>query len=248
MEKEITLSLWLIQTLLDNIYMFNLNCFFMNYLCCKVDSICHMGNSDYYSLMERMVISSTENTQYFVYLLVAIILIFLILLLLLPYFYCNMTNKNREYQNVIACEISKLNQTLNCSISTIRNFSIKNSKCDDNQPNNNEYLIKLYFLLVEIHKNIESCCNNKDKNKDDQIDELFKYLSNHTKIVTLLDSFHFADNTNICELLDQFEVIAKKIICDCKKSQNQEYDTEIKNIKDKLNYFISMLKDLLNIK
>lgn len=220
----------------------------MNYLCCKVDSICHMGNSDYYSLMERMVISSTENTQYFVYVLVAIILIFLILLLLIPYLYCNMTNKNKEYQNVIACEISKLNQTLNCSISTFRNFSIKNSKCDDYQPNNNEYLIKLYFLLVEIHKNIESCCNNKDKKRDDQIDELFKYLSNHTKIVTLLNSVHFADNTNICELLDQFEVIAKKIICDCNKSHNQEFDTEIKKIKDKLNYFISMLKDLLNIK
>lgn len=159
-----------------------------------------------------------------------------------------MTNKSREYQNSISYEISKLSQTVNCSMSAFREFSNRNNKCYDYQLNNNECLIKLYYYLVDIQDNINECYNNRDKNIKGFVDGLFKFQSNHIKVVELLHSVHFSDNTNICELLDQFEVAAKKMLLEYNNSKKEEDCERIKGIEQKLNHYMMMLKDLLIMK
>lgn len=81
----------------------------MNNSCCQVDSICHVETSDFYSLIENIVNLSVNNTQWS---FITFLMLFIVLFLYVLY----MINKDREYQISISSEISKLNQTLKCSI------------------------------------------------------------------------------------------------------------------------------------
>ena len=184
----------------------------------------------------------------FCFVFVAILFFFLVLLMVILYLFCNMMNKKDEYKNTISYEISKLSQTVNCSMSTFREFSNRNNKCYDYLPNNNECLIKLYYYLAEIQDNIKTCYNSTDKNINDFVDGLFKFQSNHIKVIDLLHSVHYSDNTKICELLDQFEDAAKKKLLEYNNSGKKEDDKMIKEIEQKLNHYMMMLKDLLNLK
>ena len=186
--------------------------------------------------------------NYFCCVFVAILFLFLVMLIIILYLFCNMINKSNEYKNSISYEISKLNQTVNCSMSAFREFSNRNNKCYDYQPNKNECLIKLYYYLAEIQDNIKTCYNSTDKNINDFVDGLFKFQSNHIKVIDLLHSVHYSDNTKISELLDQFEEAAKKKFLEYNNSGKKEDNKGIKEIEQKLNHYMMMLKELLNLK
>ena len=223
----------------------------MNCLCCKVDSICHMDTSGYYSLVRCIVNSSVDNTQYCIWIFVGILVILFVLLVIILYLFYNMSNKNREYQNSISSEISKINQTIKCSInnsirSAFDDYSSKYDKYNECEHSYNESLIKLYFLLIKIQGNIDLCYNKNSIN--DFIDEIFKFQSNHITAVILLNSVRFPESIDICKLLDQFEDITKKILHERDNFPNHKYDKEIEDIKHKLDFYAMMLKNLLNLK
>lgn len=217
----------------------------MNNSCCQVDSICHMENSGFYSLIENIVNSSVNNTQWSY---ITILMLFIVLLLYVFYTF----NKDREYQISISSEISKLSQTLKCSInSSIRSafdeFSGKYDKSKECEFSRDENLMNLYFLLVKIHGNIDLCYNNLNK-IDGFIDEFFIFQSNYRTAVVLLHSVQFSEDNNICKLLDQFETIAQKIFHEHNNFPNHKYDKEIEEIMQKCNNYVMVLKDLLNLK
>lgn len=217
---------------------------------CKVDSICHMDTSNYHSLMNHIVNSSIENTHWS---FVAFLLLLFILLLLISYLIFVMSNKNREDRSLIFSEIHKLGQNLNSTIynstrSVFDEFCRKSNKCNKYEPSYNESLIKMYFLLKDISDNIDACYNKKNEDVKKFLDELFKFQSNHISIVTFPHSICFSNYPCICKLLDRFEAIAKEIIQDYDNPNKQNYDEEVEEIKKKLEYYITMLKDILNMK
>ncbi len=217
----------------------------MNNSCCQVDSICHVETSDFYSLIENIVNLSVNNTQWS---FITFLMLFIVLFLYVLY----MINKDREYQNSISSEISKLNQTLKCSInSSIRcafdEFSGKYDKSKDCELSRNENLMNVYFSLIKIHGNIDLCYNSLN-NIDYFIDEFFKFQSNYRSAVILLHSVQFSENNNICKLLVQFETIAQKIFHEHKNFPNHKYDKEIEEILQKCNNYVMVLKDLLNLR
>lgn len=225
----------------------------MNYSCCNLDSICHMDTSGYYSLMEKIVNSSTETTQNGLCIFITFLVLLFVLLGIILCLFCNMNNKYREERSLIISEISNINQSLKSSInSSIRNvfddFVNQNNKNKDCKSTYNESQIKLYFLLNDILDNIDACFNylNNSKTTDGFIDEFFKFQSNHIKIINSPHSASFAHYTNIDELLCQFEKIAKEVLRDSNNPNKQEYNDKIDEIKKKLNHYIMMLKELLN--
>ena len=221
--------------------------------CCKVDSICHMDNYGYCSIMEKIINSSTENSHCCIWILIAIIVLLFILLGIILCLFCNMANKYRKDQDLVFSEFSNLNQSIKKSIeSSIRNtfdgYYRKNSKCDEWQCSHNESLIKLYFLINVILSNIKSCRNNMNNKMGDFMNDYFKFQSNHIKIIAFPHSTCFSYYTNIDELLGQFEEIAKKVILDYNNPHKQKYEEKIDEIEKKINNYMIMIKELLNLK